>query len=422
VKDIGRRRALGVFGSALVGGCVTDFGASDAPPTRTREPLEWTVEDGPADVTADPDERPTPGSWPMAGYDAAGTAAAPVENAPEGVPLERRWSESTGQNGPTAPVVADGTLLVVTTHHDAALSAFDPADGAERWSATYDDISRVTPAIGDGAGFAAWENDGTGPYLGAVGLSDSERGWRRTLPASVSASPVIAGDTVFTGHEFDPAVLAVDARSGDLGVRLALSEPGTTVRCVAVADGRAYVGANGSNSDYPNLGWVLALDPDTGTVEWVYSGAPVRDLAVSDGTVYAATEAGITALDADGGETVWTAHSEETIDSAESVAVTDEVVVGGTYERVAAFDASSGNRRWAAPVGGRNVLACAGDTVFAAGLVADEGSWVLAAFATDDGTERSRRALDAEPTGGTVAVGSVFVVTGYGTLHRFGAG
>ncbi|ELZ27764.1 Pyrrolo-quinoline quinone [Halosimplex carlsbadense 2-9-1] len=424
MKNVGRRRALAVFGSALVGGCVTDFGfTDDERRPRTPESIEWTVEDGPADVTADSDERPAPGSWPMAGYDPAGTAAAPAENAPERVPLERTWSESTGQNSPTTPVVADGTLLVVTTRHDAALSAFDPADGTERWSVTHDDISHVTPAIDDGAGFAPWENDGTGSHLSAVGLSDSERRWRRTLPASVSASPVIAGDTVFTGHEFDPTALAVDAESGELGVRLALSDPGTAVRCVAVADGRAYVGAAGSNSDYTNLGWVLALDPDAGAVEWVYpTGGPVADLAVRGGTVYLTDGSEVSALDADDGEVEWTTRDRDGPVGAESLAVTGDTVVAGAYERVTAFGASSGDRLWSVPVSGQNVLACAGDTVFAAGPVADEDTDALAAVALADGTERSRRALDAEPTGGTVAAGSVFVATEYGTLHRFGTG
>ncbi len=385
--------------------------------------LEWTVEDGPAAVTADPDGAPTPDSWPMAGYDPAGTAAAPAENAPDEFPLERTWSESTGDNLPTTPAVAGGTLLVSTTHEDSALFAYDPADGTERWSTTSGRVGGVAPAIAGDTAFVSRNEEESGEYLDAVALSDGERRWRRALPSSMPVPPVVAEDTVFTGHGLDATVLAVDAESGDLGVRLALSEPSTGIRCVAVANGRAYVGAAGSNTDYDNLGWLFALDPTAGAVEWVYpAGAPVADLAVRDGTVYLTDGNEVSALDADDGEVEWTARDDVDLGRDGRLAVTEDAVLVGESERTLGLDASSGETTWTAPVGGSDVLACAGETVFAAGPVRDSDSWALVAFAVDDGRERLWQDLAARPTGGTVADGAVFLVTEFGTVHRFGAG
>ncbi|QLH80138.1 PQQ-binding-like beta-propeller repeat protein [Halosimplex pelagicum] len=419
MNKIGRRRALTVFGSALVAGCPTDFGPSDDSRPRTPEPLEWTVEDGPADVTADPDERPAPGSWPMAGYDAAGTGAAPAENAPEGFPLERTWIHTTAEHVLRGPVVADGTVLAQTAYQDSILFAVD-TDGEERWSVTRDDLGHAAPAIAGDTGVVPRGYLETGEYLDGVSLSDGGRRWRHELPEAVSASPVVAGDTVFAGRGFDATALAIDARSGDLGVRLTLSGSSIEVVRVAVADGRAYVGVKGSDTDYPNLGWVLAFDPNAGAVEWVYpADAPVADLAVRDGSVYVVNREGLASLDADSGELEWDARDEE-IRDAESVAVTEDTVFAGSTERVFAFGTDAGDRRWTAPVGGSNVLAVAGETVFTGGRRLDADTWAFAAFATEDGRERWRYDRNARPTGGAVAAGRFFVGTERGTLHCFG--
>ncbi|WP_436907349.1 PQQ-binding-like beta-propeller repeat protein [Halosimplex marinum] len=418
--DIGRRRAIGVLGSALVGGCVTGLGSSAGPRSRTPGPFEWTVEDGPADVTADPDERPAPGSWPMAGYDAAGTGAAPAENAPEGFPLERTWIHTTAQHVLRGPAVAGGTVLAQTAYQDSVLFATD-ADGEERWSVTRDDLGHAAPAVAGDTGIVPRGYLETGEYLDGVSLSDGGRLWRHELPEAVSAPPVVAGDTVFAGRGFDATALAIDARSGDLGVRLTLSEPSIEVVRVAAADGRAYVGVKGSDTDYPNLGWVLAFDPNAGVVEWVYpADAPVADLAVRGGSVYVVNREGLASLNADSGEVEWNTRDDEEIRGAESVAVTEDTVYAGTTERVFAFEAASGDRRWTAPVGGSNVIAVAGDTVFTGGRRLDADTWAFAAFATADGRERWRYDRNARPTGGAVAAGRFFVGTERGTLHCFG--
>lgn len=411
MAELTRRGTLGALGGALLAGCLG--GAESGG-------LVGTATEGPAGITASVASPPAAGTWPMAKRDAAATASAPAANGPSSLPLELDWSHSTGQSEMRTPVVTEGPLLALTGHPDASLAALDPATGEPTWAVTHDWLGHASPAVAGDRAFVPWGYYQTGEYVDALALDDGARAWRATLSDAAATDLVHVGDTLYGVLESGPTLLALSADSGATALRLPFSEPAFRIKRLAVADGTVFAAVSGMETDYPDVGFVVAIDPVAGEADWIHElAAPVVDLSVAEGTVYAVSGTGLTALAAGDGERRW---ADETFEgSVGAVCVSDGTVLAGAFKQVRAVDAASGEGRWEAGVGGSRALVVAGDTVYAVGRAPGESTrYGIAAIDVAEGQIRWRHGLAARPTSASVAAGRLYVGTDGGRLLAFG--
>lgn len=406
---LSRREALAALGGAALAGCLDEPGRDPAGTTagETGFPVSATVESPPAD-----------GAWPMAKRDAGATAGAPVANGPDGFPLERAWTRRTGQGDMHPAIVADGTLLALTSHPDADLAALDPADGQASWSRTHDRLGHGPPALVGDRAIVPWGYYQSGEYVDALALADGSRDWRTTVAeAPIAVLPV--GDTVYVALEANTTVLGLSLEAGEEQYRHRFAEPAFRIRRLAVADGRLFAGIAGMETDYPDVGFVVALDPAAGRLDWRHeASSPIDDLAVTGGTAFAGSGAGLEALDEASGEVEWVAN--QLHGRAKHVAVRDGTVVAGSFNEVRAFAAASGEQRWRHETGGGRGLAIAGDVAYAAGKAdGEDAEWAIVGIDLGSGEIRGRQATDAEPRSLSIADGRLYLGTRDGRLLAF---
>ncbi|WP_049928861.1 outer membrane protein assembly factor BamB family protein [Halopiger goleimassiliensis] len=204
----------------------------------------------------------------------------------------------------------------------------------------------------------------SGSVSGAdASIETLHHGWtvgHRTDAIDPESFGAIAADgRVFSyREEFDPSVLeepphggavvALDADTGDVEWTNALrvfDEPGRVPSAFdpgTVVEETLYVCANRPGDD-PDA--VLALETDTGDARWTTTiegdvgGAP----AVANGTVYVSGDGTVYALDAETGDGFW----ESDVGSyTESVATDGDIVVAVPGDRLVGIDASSGDLEW----------------------------------------------------------------------------
>ncbi|GGM67558.1 outer membrane protein assembly factor BamB [Halarchaeum rubridurum] len=197
------------------------------------------------------------------------------------------------------PAVADGMVYVNSAGFEdvpAHLRAFDAADGTERWRYDTAAETKGTPAVADGTVYVA-ARDG----LHAVDAASGERVFRQSAVADPWSTPVAAHGAVYAfGGDGNDSLVAVDAASGDVRWRTALSGMGNAP---PVADAsRLYVGTESG---------VAALDPADGSVAARLGGSGTP-AALAGNVVYAADRGTLRALDRDGGGELW-AHETERV-------------------------------------------------------------------------------------------------------------
>lgn len=412
MRRLTRRQALGLFGTTFVAGCSTSRSQTGPP--------DWTVEDGPATATAHTEAPPAEGTWPMAKRDPAATASAPAVNAPAAFPLELQWTHRTGQHDMQPPVVTVRTLLAQTRSPDSTMAALEPGTGAERWSVTQETLSPASPALGSGVGFVTQSGHDVTHAVRAVDLADGTDRWRVTDVSHPDTDLVVVGDTVYGGLASEAAVFALTAGSGDQCFQLRLSRPSIAVRRLAIADGTVYAATAGMETDYPDTGHVIAFEPAAGEVRWMYDAAnPVRDLAVSEGTVVATDGFSVVGLSTSDGELEWADRRFN--GGVRTVAARDDTVLAGGNRQIKALESQTGEERWVGEFGGSRAAMNAGDHVFVAGRPPDESSrWGVAALDLESGATRWRHDLSTKPTAASVAAETFFVGTRDGRVLAFG--
>jgi outer membrane protein assembly factor BamB len=146
--------------------------------------------------------------WPMARYDARGTAYSPDAVAPrEGA--EVRWSGTVeGPSGP--PAVADGTVFVPSAR---GVTAYDAGSGERKWRyAPESQPWATTPTVVDGSVYVGFA-DGTGHH--AVDAESGDPLWARPeLEGRTSPLPSREGERLFAGTD-DGRVLRLDPATGE---------------------------------------------------------------------------------------------------------------------------------------------------------------------------------------------------------------
>ncbi|WP_188879363.1 outer membrane protein assembly factor BamB family protein [Halarchaeum nitratireducens] len=176
----------------------------------------------------------------------------------------------------------------------AHLSAFDAADGAERWRYDTAAESKGTPAVAAGTVYVA-ARDG----LHAVDAESGERVFRQPAVSEPWSTPVAAHGAVYAfGGDENESLVAVDTASGDIRWRTALPRMGNAP---PVADASyLYVGTESG---------VAALDPEDGSVAARLGGGGTPAALAGD-VVYAADRGTLRALDREGSGELWSHETE----------------------------------------------------------------------------------------------------------------
>jgi outer membrane protein assembly factor BamB len=293
------------------------------------------------------------GDWPMVGGDPRNTSSLPGARLPDRV--EPAWQAPLGGWRLTAPVVADGTVLVGSNRRYRAFAA---ADGSPVWemrlpSRDGDDVLphevAGSPAHAADAGVVILTSDeggrdGRGAFVHGVDAATGAERWRREAPGRHAYSVRVADGTAYL--RTSTACLALSPADGRVEWRRDGFEPlayeafnlgegfGVGV-APTVADGTVYV---------PDRNRLRALDAATGAERWsVALPSLVAAPTVHAGRVYArgySSESRTVALTPDG-EEVWRRAG----GGMASPAASDDAVVV-TDGNVVVLDAASGEERW----------------------------------------------------------------------------
>lgn len=277
----------------------------------------------------------SPANWPTFGADQGRTGYHPNGDGPATGSIA--WS-AIG-DAPTvlcSPTVKDGTVYVGSAAD--ALHAFDAATGDLEWEFTTTEYVETAPAVVDGRIYAA-DADGV---VYAVS-TDGEEVWRHDTEQNLhSHALTVRDDTVVVGTSGNmPAVVSGDTERSKAGKVVALDAGSGAERWsftgpedwfsgTALGDGRVYVGNH--------TGEVFALDLDTGDEIWSWrpTGQGAEHAGVlapptyADGTVYVGLHAAgrVVALDAETGDVEWQTNLEAGNVKSSPAVTEDRVYIG----------------------------------------------------------------------------------------------
>lgn len=258
-----------------------------------------------------------------------------VIDAASGTEVETIYARATTSTAPN--VVND---IVAFTPNNQELTAYNLLEEEARtqtiWQADVGGSVNTfvsAPTVSDGTVYVS-NHDGP-PYLYALELWSGDEQWTYD-EHELGESPIVVDDVVYASGK-GGVVVALEADSGtvewtaDIGAE---SESAGTV-----ADGYVYVGSADNN--------LYALDAATGDEAWRFeTGSSVASIpTVVDGTVYVGSNDGhLYAVDAASGDETWQFETGEFTGSA--TVADGTVFVGSQGGRLFAIDAASGEEQW----------------------------------------------------------------------------
>jgi len=283
---------------------------------------------------------PTRDSWSQFQGGPARTGYRSTVSAPK-PPVDEQWCFETDNRIHSSPVVADGTVFVVSDHSSLRkgyLYALDGTTGNKQWCFETDNRIRSSPAVADGTVFI-----GSLDTLYAVDTTTGNERWHFKTDESIYSSPAVADGTVFVGSDgygsiYSPKLYAVAAATGDK--QWHFETDGDIESSPAVGDGTVFVGCNDNN--------LYAVDAATGDKQWHFeTDRPIESSpAVTDGTVFiGSTDHNLYAVDVATGDEQWHFETHDWIES--SPAVADGTVFVGSWDgNLYAVDATTGIKEW----------------------------------------------------------------------------
>lgn len=299
--------------------------------------------------------------WPTLGHDNHNTGYNPEATGPSD-PTEA-WAVTCDY--PTGVVVANGHVLL--TGQDR-VTAYAVEDGSTQWSANVDEGAFTTaPTVHDGSVYV-----GSSRGLRALDVESGEEQWSVKTDGSVSAAPTVGreGERLFFGTT-DAVVASASIADQSLEWETDVFAP--VAHALAIGGFSLYVPLEG--------GELHALSADTGEQQWrqKLSGAVTAAPAVTDVHAYVGTTGGVDALGpSDAGAIHWT---NEEASSTGHLAVAGDTVYATSNAGLTASDRRDDERtRWAVDGKFSCPPAVAGDTLY----VGDERGGVNA-FALDEG-------------------------------------
>jgi outer membrane protein assembly factor BamB len=300
--------------------------------------------------------------WPTLGHDNHNTGYSPEVRGPS-KPTEA-WAVTCDY--PTGLVVADGHVLL--TGQDR-VTAYAVEDGSTQWSANVGEGAFTTaPTVHDESAYV-----GSSRGLHALDVESGEEQWSVKTDGSVSAAPTVGreGERLFFGTT-DAAVASASVADQSIEWEIDVFSPVTDA--LGISGFTLYVPLEG--------GELHALSADTGERRWrqKLSGAVTAAPAVTDVHAYVGTTGGVDALGpGDAGAIHWT--NEEAL-STGHLAVAGDTVYATSNAGLTASGRSDDDERTRWTVDGEFYCppAVAGDTLY----VGDERGGVNA-FAHDEG-------------------------------------
>ncbi|MBB4696297.1 outer membrane protein assembly factor BamB family protein [Paractinoplanes abujensis] len=281
--------------------------------------------------------------WEHPGYDAEDSFYNPNEskiNASTVGTLTRRWSvalrrqEEPSCSGPSAPVVAGGSVLATD---EKGISSYSALTGRLTWSFDWTDpgdshtpsiaVSDGVVVLGSGGCNSASDPDGR---LVALDLTSGRVKWRHELDPPVGSFVVDRGMIVVSGESSSDEAVTVGYRAAD--GRAMWQKPGYESSSVSSA-GRILVTKGRSTSAISvTTGAVIwtqpvslyaesatptrflvtdaatlrLVDAATGALLWVATGQQSKLLATDGRRIYRAANRTVSALDLRDGRTIWT--------------------------------------------------------------------------------------------------------------------
>lgn len=312
-------------------------------------------------------------TWPMARYDAAGTAHHPSATGPSSeVRVAWRHETTDWYRGTTPPISADGRLYVV----GHGLLVLDPETGERAFGAPgpYRSTPARSPASIYGTATLAVStptavfglNGGGGIDMPLTGERLGVERW--TGPASGPSffgssepvPPVVADETIYTAVPGTTALVALDPANGRVRWRSSLDEEtSSSLQRPAVRDGLVFATA------WP--GQVTAWRTETGAREWH------RDLdeqmvsppvATTEGVVVQTRE-GVRLLDPADGSPVWGIDLDANVTESVPAIAAGTVFAVDEQGSMHALDLDSGTEQWTTPFDGESAPVVADGVVYA---------------------------------------------------------
>ncbi len=382
----------------------------------------WNPDDCDVDGTETSAEAPTGGSFTTYHGDAGHTGHVKTEAGSNSG--TEYWRCDLGE----MPDSSGGMTAVVANDHvyacGWALYALDQATGSLTWCVNPGPRSTTSPVVAGDTVLVGTEFDSGTGGVAAFDAADGTRRWRAPARGLLSPTigvptqaPVVRDDAVYVASGQDtPRVSAIDLSTGEIRWRTKLEDGRQRPHALALgADGLFVLQER----------FLSRVDPEDGGVVWQTEvgdgdGSP----AVAGGLVVArAGEQAVAAWDAKTGERRW-AYT-EVAGAPSSVCLVGETVYAVTGHGVHVLDALTGELVWKKTGPEAEECLVTDDTLY---LGLESG---LAALDPDDGMRRwyvwlpggnDRDAVyPGRPGGPAVAADTLFVLTEAGRVHAVGA-
>jgi outer membrane protein assembly factor BamB len=120
------------------------------------------------------------------------------------------WKLDTHDDGPTAAVVSNGTVVFNT--ESCTVYAVDAATGSIQWEKWLGDPLLAHPAVAQSKVFAAYPSGGS-HHLGCYDLATGKELWTQPIGHDVITAPVVSGARVYA-TTYDGVVRAFDVATG----------------------------------------------------------------------------------------------------------------------------------------------------------------------------------------------------------------
>lgn len=349
----------------------------------------------------------------------SGSAAKPADLGANVVnlPVRQAWTlsiPSVKDANITAQVQGDNVVVAAA---DGTVVSINAANGRENWRGQAG--KRLQTGVGADAQHAAVVT--TGNEL--VVLQAGSKLWSKTLTASAFTAPLVAGGRVFV-LTADRAVTAFDAQNGaQLWTQKRDGEP-------LVLRQQGVLMPYGNTLLAGLSGRLVALNPDTGNVEWEAPLASPRgtndverlvDLVgpasrIGNAVCARAFQASVGCIDANTGRTAWA----QTAKGAVGIASDAEYVFGTESNGVVqAWNLADGEKRWSVDRFQHRKLTA--PLVLGRAVVMADESGLVHMLSRKDGSHLNR--LNTDGTGvavaPVVAADTLVVVTRGGGIYGF---
>lgn len=328
-----RREVMNYIGTAAIGSIVGYYvgaqellGIQSEEVVRNPEPEETTersVEDPTEGPTEEPTEEPTENittsrsglvssGFPRFQHNNRNTGYPSDIEGPAGSPTAR-WTFSVDGNNHTTPAVYNGVAYFGggggEENQNKNVYAVNASSGDEIWRFENSSAFQSSAAVGERAVYIA-DNNGE---LFALDPDDGSVIWSAGFgQASYTASPVLANDRVYIGDPDTGGVFGFDTQTGEQV--WAFSTRGGVTASPALAGGTIYVGTE--------MGSVYAVDTADGSVIWEFAaagevtGAPV----IQNGLVFVTTATGaVQAISTENAQEEWRTETDEQIRSSPAI-------------------------------------------------------------------------------------------------------